>query len=485
VHTRLASAAAAIILGLASTVVAVPAPAPTPTQAPTQAASAAKDPRVHDLLVLIESADQAAALDAAMELQKIGPSVAPALVETLKTNPRCQAQWVASGVLARLKLEPALVETTLLQMTRGTCKPMSIADLQLQQDAAFAVIDRVSGIELMTALLRGGDLLARRRAAFAFDELTERLRPDHPRPIAATPEIVAATTAALPLLRDVAVSKAHVEIRCTSFEAIDQARRLPIDALRTRATKLLNGVKVDCDPAPGRPAPTGSGPVDPKATASAPKMDRRALEQLIVRLDSQPPSQARQTTAVLLEAGDEVEPLLRQRLLQTNRCRGLALIAGILARRNAVEADVESAFTRVLEGKCDGREAFDELLAQSVAAAFMTRSNGIAAMARLLTHKDVEVRRRAADAFATLFERLGSGEHAQPAAPVDPALLPSVRAALEPLVAFATTERDQAGRCTAVRALLHAQQASDDALRADASAATAGRTIRCLAPPRP
>ena len=172
-------------------------------------------------------------------------------------------------------------------------------------------------------------------------------------------------------------------------------------------------------------------------------MKREALEQLIARLDSQPAGLASQTSSALLAAGADVEPLLQMRLQQTDRCRGLALVAGILASRNAAEADVEAAFTRVLEGKCDGREPFDLQLAQSVAAAFMTRPEGIAKMARLLVHRDVSVRRRAAEAFGTLYERLGSGEHAQSAAAVDPALLPAVRAALEPLVAFATTERDQ------------------------------------------
>ena len=116
----------------------------------------------------------------------------------------------------------------------------------------------------------------------------------------------------------------------------------------------------------------------------------------------------------------------------------------------------------MLEGKCDGREPFDLQLAQGVAAAFVTRPDGIAKVARLLVHRDVSVRRRAAEAFSTLFERLGSGEHAQPAAAVDPALLPPARAALAPLVAFATTERDQQARCLGVRALMHAQQAVDD-----------------------
>jgi hypothetical protein len=471
-RNRFASGVAAMILGGAVAIAA-------------QAPAAGDASRVHDLLVLVESADRAAALEAATELERIGPSVAPALVETLKTNPRCQPQWVAAGVLARLKLEAALVETTLLQIARGTCQPSSAADVRLLQDAAFAVIDRVRGISLMVELLRGSDQLARYRAAFAFDRLTERLRPDHTHTIVATPEIVAATEAALPLLRAVAVSKANIQLRCLSYEALDQARRLPIDALRARATTLLEGVKIDCDPAPAGSAPSGSAAGAAGSSGVTGTMKREALEQLIARLDSQPAGLASQTSSALLAAGADVEPLLRMRLQQTDRCRGLALVAGILASRNAAEADVEAAFTRVLEGKCDGREPFDLQLAQSVAAAFMTRPEGIAEMVRLLVHRDVNVRRRAAEAFGTLYERLGSGEHAQPAAAVDPALLPAVRAALEPLVAFATTERDQQARCLAVRALMHAQQAAHDDLRAAAAAATAGRTLRCLASPNP
>ena len=147
-------------------------------------------------------------------------------------------------------------------------------------------------------------------------------------------------------------------------------------------------------------------------------MKREELEQLIALLDSQSGELAARTSSALLAAGDQVEPLLQTRLGQTDKCRGLALVAGILASRNAAAADVEAAFTRVLEGKCDGREPFDLQLAQGVAAAFVTRPDGIAKVARLLVHRDVSVRRRAAEAFSTLFERLGSGEHAQAAASI-------------------------------------------------------------------
>jgi hypothetical protein len=327
----------------------------------------------------------------------------------------------------------------------------------------------------MTELLRGGEPLARLRGAFALRELTDRLQPQHPRAIPATPEILAATEAALRPLRDAAVSKTHEEIRCTAFEAIDRARRLPHETLRARAASLLEDVRVDCGSLPGRKQ-QGGVRTDAKRAED--------WERIIARLDTQAPALAAETSSALIAAGEDVVPALQHRLGQTNRCRGLALVAGVLASRNVAKAGVEAAFTRVVEGKCDGREPFDLTLAQGVAAAFMTRPAGITKMTALLVHRDVGVRRRAAEAFGTLFERLGSGEHAQ-AAPGDPDLIPAARASLDPLVAFATTERDQQARCLAVRALLHAQQAAHDDLRGDAAAATAGRTIRCLAPPNP
>ena len=267
-------------------------------------------------------------------------------------------------------------------------------------------------------------------------------------------------------------------IRCPSYEALDRARRLPIDTLAGAGDQAARRRR-------GRLRSEGwqrtSEHLD--RLREGRRARRESLAESIARLDDQPPELAAKTSAALVAAGPEVEPLLRKRLTQTSKCRGLALVAGILASRHAAEADVEAAFRRVVEGQCDGREPFDLQLAQAVAAAFMARPDGIATMTRLLVHRDVSVRRRASEAFGTLFESLGSGEHA--AVSVDPALLPPARASLEPLVAFATTERDQRARCLAVRALMHAQQAADDGLRADATAATTGRTLRCLAPPNP
>ena len=334
----------------------------------------------------------------------------------------------------------------------------------------------------MTELLRGSDPFARQRAAFALGELTERLRPNHARAIAATPAIVAATEAALPRLRDVAVSKAPAESAARRTTALDQARRLPIDRLRARATKLLDGVV-------GRVRTRGAGQRANRPPRPAPGDGRDGRRESLAESPSrgwmtQPPELATKTSAALVAAGAEVEPLLRKRLQQTSRCRGLALVGSILASRHAAGADVEAAFMRVLEGQCDGREPLNLQLAQAVASAFMARPDGIATMTRLLVHRDVGVHRRAAEAFGTLYESLWL-RRTRAGVRRPQALLTPARAALEPLVAFATTERNQRARCLAVRALMHAQQAADDGLRTDAAAATTGRTLRCLAPPNP
>jgi hypothetical protein len=366
------------------------------------ASVAAQDPpaldatRVRDLLVLIAAPDPRGALDAARELEQLGPGVAPALVETLKKDDACQVQWVVSGILSRLKLEPALVEATLVGMARGTCRASSVAGLNLQQDAALALIDRPSGIALLTPLLRDRDPLVRRRAAWALDVARKR---------------------------DTATSQEPVEAR------------------------------------------------------------RDSLASIIARLDRQPPELAAQTTSALVAANEDVVPLLRQRLQGTDSCRGLTLVAGILAGRNTADADVEATFSRVAAGKCEGREPFDLVLAQSAADALLARAAGVTRLTGLLTDRDVAVRRRAARALATLFDRLGMGEAGRPES--DQALLDAARAAVAPLVTLATTERDEAARCQGVRAILRAQQAMHDAIRAEADRASTGRTLRCLAPPNP
>lgn len=439
----------------------------------TASASGAQEPtgdrRVRDLLVLLDGPDAVSAQDAAVELVRIGPSVRPEVVGFLRTRTSCRALWLASNVLARLQLEPALVETKWIAVAAGDCTARRPQEMRTWQEAAYAVVDRPAGVDLMTRLLRARDPAGRERAARALHRLAERLSPGHAEPIAATPEIVAATREALPGLSRVVESTESMETRCAAFDALRRARDLPQEEIRTRARAVSEGLRLECS----RIA----------APLTAPEQ-AAGWRRILSRLDTQPPELASQTTAILLANLAEARPHLRQRLAETTRCRSLALVAGVLASDpGAAAADVEAAYVRVLEGTCEGREPFDLALAQGVADVFMRDAAGIARVAALLPHRDLEVRRRAARAFAAAFERLGPGEQGRTAGPTDPAMIPPMQAALAPLVTLAQTERDETARCHAVRALLFAQQVVHDGLRSEAASATAGRTLRCLAPP--
>jgi hypothetical protein len=380
-------------------------------------------PRVRDLLVLLDGPDLPSAQGAAADLVRIGPSAGPAVVDFLRTRTTCRARWLASSVLARLAIEPALVENTWLSIADGDCAARRPQDVLMRQEAALAVVDRPRGIDVMTRLLRGRDPAGRERAIRALQRLVERLSPGHAETIESTSGIAAAMGDALAALGRTVESREPLETRCAALDALRRAGELP--------------------------------------------------------------HPASQTTALLLANLPQAKPYLVARLGETRRCRGLALVAGLLASDPPGPADVDAAHVRVLEGKCEGREPFDLLLAQNVADAFMRDAAGVVRVAALLSHPDLDVRRRAARAFATAFERLGPGEHGSVAGPADPSTIATLQASLAPLVTLAQQERDEGARCQAVRALLFAQQAVDDRLRAEAVAATAGRTLRCLAPPAP
>lgn len=438
--------------------------------APEAQQAAPVDGRVRDLLVLLDSRDEQSSADAVRELTAIGPSVTPAIVVVLTQRKGCQLQWAASAVLGTLKVEPALVESTLFAVAKGECVVRSPRDYFLMQHAALAILDRSEGIRVLGGLLRGRDPIGRARASLAFDDLTERLEAGHPTALAPTPRMLDATAEALPALRSIAASRDRQPTPCMAYEALYQAGKSAHPTLRDPAAKLLAGLKTAC--------PTPSGELGRTSGGTVP------LADVIARLDRQPPEEAAKIAAALVPVGAGAVPPLQAHLRKTNRCRGLALAGGILAQLGAAPADVEAAYVRVLAGECDGREPFDLALAQSVADTFMRDATGVARVTALLPHKDVEVRRRAAQAFAKAFEGLGPGEHGVAGAGArDPGIVPAMQAALAPLVTLGQNERDETARCQAVRALLLAQQAVHDALRAEAAAATTGRTLRCLAPP--
>jgi hypothetical protein len=197
------------------------------------------------LLKKLEDTDSRVVLDAASQLTKLGSSIAPALVEALRDRRECRLQWVASGILRRLELHHRLVNETLLDIAKGKCEGNSRDDLILRREAAFALVGKVEGIPLIAEMLTDKDLFMRRSAAFAFDDLTERLQ-GRPPQVEATAEIVEATTRVFPLLLQGALTDRDEVVRCMSYEALDQARRGRHERLRAEASRLLEGKAIPC-----------------------------------------------------------------------------------------------------------------------------------------------------------------------------------------------------------------------------------------------
>jgi HEAT repeat protein len=202
---------------------------------------------VATLVHQLEDKNEQVVGEAARELTKRGRSVAPALVVALHERRGCQMQWVASGILDldELDLEPQLVTTTLMNMAKGNCGSRSETDRLLQRQAALAVVSRVEAIPVMARMLSDRDVFIRRSAAFAFDELTERLQ-GRPPEIEATKEMLDATRNALPFLLEAAMHDQDEIVHCMSYESLDQARRSTHDALRADAVTLLEGKTFPC-----------------------------------------------------------------------------------------------------------------------------------------------------------------------------------------------------------------------------------------------
>lgn len=199
---------------------------------------------VPSLVGKLNDKDERTVLSAAQAFIAIRPSVIPALVDVLGKERGCQLQFVASGVIYKLEPRHAIVNSTLIGITRGECKESSRNSLIIRRQAAFALVGKAEGIQVIAGMLKDKDTFVRRSAAFAFDELTERIE-GRPPEVTATPEIVGAIKAALPLLMQAVDDKDEV-VRCMSYESLEQIQRSKHEALRTEANRLVQGMKPRC-----------------------------------------------------------------------------------------------------------------------------------------------------------------------------------------------------------------------------------------------
>jgi HEAT repeat protein len=197
-----------------------------------------------DLIRDLEATDDRVVMAAAEALVGMGPAVIPQLTEALHERSGCQLQWAASGVLYRLERGNPLVNDTLRVITAGKCTGQSPRDAIIRRQAAFALVGKAEGIPIIAALLEEKDVFTRRSAAFAFDDLTERLE-GRPPAVEATAEILDLTAGAFARLARAMMDKDEI-VRCMSYEALEQARRSRHESLRLAATNALSGQRPDC-----------------------------------------------------------------------------------------------------------------------------------------------------------------------------------------------------------------------------------------------
>jgi len=199
---------------------------------------------VSSLIQKLEEKDERVVINAGQALVKEGSKVVPLLVEALREKKGCQFQFAASGVINRLEPKNEIVNSTLIDIIRGKCEVSSPRDLIFRRQAAFALVAKPAGVPVIAEMLKDKDTFIRRSAAFAFDELTERLD-GRPPQITATPEIIGAAKAALPALVQ-ALNDQDEVVRCMSYESLEQVQRSKHEALRSEANRLMQGITARC-----------------------------------------------------------------------------------------------------------------------------------------------------------------------------------------------------------------------------------------------
>ena len=208
------------------------------------AAQSSADPNTEQLIEQLASKNEQSIKIAVDALMKQGPRVIPALVNALDKRKDCQTQFVASGILRRIDPTHSGIETALATLARGECSGNSKQDFIFKQEAAFALTRSQSGLERLTDMVPHTDLSTRRRVAFAFEDLTEKL--DSPIEQARPP--VAIMEPAARALRELApfLSERDDVLRCVTLEAMEQASASRHPAIAAAATAVLDGKKVNC-----------------------------------------------------------------------------------------------------------------------------------------------------------------------------------------------------------------------------------------------
>lgn len=211
---------------------------------PLVRAQSQSTPIAKELINQLVDPDEERVRAAADGLMRQGPQVIPALLEALNTRQECQMQFVASAVLRTFEPNHSRIEAALAKLARGVCTGTARQDVVFKQDAAYALSQTASGMAVLVEMVPHTDLLTRRRVAFAFEDLTEKMNSDFEemRPPAA---IVGPTAEALPKLAPFLIDPDEV-LRCVTFEALQHASASKHESLVAAAAAVLDGKKLSC-----------------------------------------------------------------------------------------------------------------------------------------------------------------------------------------------------------------------------------------------
>jgi hypothetical protein len=214
------------------------------TLAHSVSAQSSPDSNTAQLIEQLASKDEQTIKSAVDALMRQGPQVVQALVDALDKRKECQVQFVASGVLRRIDATQSGIQTALATLARGDCSGTSKQDFIFKQEAAFALSRSVSGLERLTDMISHPDLATRRRVAFAFEDLTEKLDStmEQARPSAA---LIEPTARALPKLAPFLADRDEM-LRCVTLEAMKQASASSHVSIAAAAKAALDGKEVRC-----------------------------------------------------------------------------------------------------------------------------------------------------------------------------------------------------------------------------------------------
>ena len=207
-------------------------------------AQAQTSPPTADLVNQLGDKNEQRMMVAVEALMKQGPQAIPALIEALDKRQECQMQFVASGVLRKIEPGHARIEPTLARLARGECSGGSQQDFVLKQDSAFALSVTPSGIALLVEMVSHKDTLTRRRVAFAFEDLTEKIE-STTEGLTLPATLVQPIAQGLPKLATFLDERDEV-LRCVTFEAMQQASASRHPQIASAGKSVLAGKTINC-----------------------------------------------------------------------------------------------------------------------------------------------------------------------------------------------------------------------------------------------